>query len=89
MFLLKNELIVKDVSLLEFQLVQHHGGGRTISRLRLSVVDGAFKLSLPSDVQTILLAEKRTNEESASGWVLCIAASEVEGTRPALGQAGV
>ena len=33
-FLLKNELLVKEVSLLEFQLVQHHGGGRTIGRLR-------------------------------------------------------
>ncbi len=64
-FLLKNELLVKEVSLLEFQLVQHHGGGRTIGRLRLSVVDGdPAKLSLPSDVQTILLAEKRTNEQS-------------------------
>ena len=64
-FLLKNELLVKEVSLLEFQLVQHHGGGRTIGRLRLSVVDGdPTKLSLPSDVQTILLTEKRTNEQS-------------------------
>ena len=64
-FLLKSELVVKEGSTLEFRLVQNHGGGRTIGRLRLSAIDGdPSGIGLPGDVQDILLAKKRSAKQA-------------------------
>ncbi len=60
-FVLKKKLIVSAGSVIEFRLVQNHGGGRTIGRLRLSVVDDdPAKITLPVDVQDALMAKKRS-----------------------------
>ena len=64
-FTLKNPLTLVAGRTLEFTLVQNHGGGRTIGRLRLSAIDGdPTKVNLPADVREALLAEKRSGKQT-------------------------
>ena len=63
-FTLKQNLLLEKGSILEFKLVQHHGEGRTIGRLRLSGIDGEyFKPNLPTEIQSILLMKNRSDKQ--------------------------
>ena len=63
-FTLKQDLVLDKGDILQFQLVQHHGGGRTIGRLRLSGFKGDhFTVNLPTEIQSILLMDNRNDEQ--------------------------
>ncbi|MDP6892293.1 MAG: DUF1549 and DUF1553 domain-containing protein [Verrucomicrobiota bacterium] len=63
-FTLKQDLLLEKGSRLEFKLVQHHGGGRTIGRLRLSGIEGDYsKVNLPTEIQSILLMDNRNDAQ--------------------------
>ena len=63
-FTLKQDLPLKKGCILKFKLVQHHGGGRTIGRLRLSGIEGDHSsVNLPIEIQSILLMNNRNDEQ--------------------------
>ena len=63
-FTLKKNLILKKDSNLEFELIHHHGGGRSIGRLRVSGIDGDYSdHNLPSKIKSILLSDNRSAKQ--------------------------
>ena len=58
-------------SAFEFQLVQNHGGARTIGRLRLSAITGDYRgATIPSAVATALAVDHRERTEEQRDAVL-------------------
>ena len=64
---LSKPLELKPDAQLEFSIVQNYGGGRTIGRPRLSVIDGnPNAVDLPANIAVILKKTKRTKKDDAT-----------------------
>ena len=63
-FKLAKPVELKPGSKLEFTIEQNYGGGRTIGRPRLTVIDGdPSTLNLPENIATLLRRTKRTKQD--------------------------